>query len=488
MTGIQAVSETFLWHDYETFGADPRRDRPVQFAAVRTDTGLKEIGEPAVWYAAPADDVLPHPDACLITGITPQYARRHGLRETEFAGRIQAEMSEAATCSVGYNNFRFDDEVTRHLFYRNFIDPYEREWSRGNSRFDLIDLVRMTRALRPDGLAWADRDDGTPSFRLEDLAVANELATGRAHDALADVRATLALARRIRAAQPKLWNWALSLRDRHAVARMLTVSKPLLHVSARYPARWCGLAPVLPVAEHPRFRGQWLVWNLREDPAPFEDFDTGTLADLLFTPAADLPEDMPRLPVKLVRSNRCPMLAPPAVADAATRERLAIDPDAMERHAAWLHRHPDFIRRLRDVHEPPPPAGEPDPELALYGGFLPDTDRRQFGLIRELDGAGLAETAFHFDDERLPELLFRYRARNWPKSLDESEHQRWQAYRLRRLVDDPELASINLAGYHARLGELQGQPGVDTRLLDALAAWPVEIGGDELEHAITKNQ
>lgn len=482
------VSETFLWHDYETFGADPRRDRPVQFAALRTDTDLAILEDPVVWYAAPADDVLPHPDACLITGITPQYARQHGVRESEFAGRIAEEMGRAGTCCVGFNNFRFDDEVTRYLFYRNFIDPYEREWARGNSRFDLIDVVRMMRALRPEGLDWPDRDDGTPSFRLEDLARANDLDTGRAHDALADVHTTLELARKLAAAQPKLWRWALSLRDRFNVTRMLSPDKPLVHVSARYPARWCGLAPVLPLAEHPRFRGQWLVWNLREDPVAFTDYDSETLADLLFTPAADLPEDMSRLPVKLIRSNRCPMIAPMAVIDSAARKRLDIDLRTIARHSDWLRHHPDFIARLRAIHEPPPATTEPDPELALYSGFIPDHDRRQFGLIRDLDGHELAGMSLQFDDPRLPDLLFRYRARNWPESLTGDERDRWTDYRRRRLVDDPELSSIRLDDYRQHIARLRRQDNVDGRLLDALEAWIVEIGLDGLSDSSTENQ
>ena len=52
---------TFLWHDYETFGADTRRDRPAQFAAIRTDADLNEIGAPLMMYCRPANDYLPVP-------------------------------------------------------------------------------------------------------------------------------------------------------------------------------------------------------------------------------------------------------------------------------------------------------------------------------------------------------------------------------------------------------------------------------------------
>ncbi len=473
------MAESFLWHDYETFGADPRRDRPAQFAAIRTDADLEPVGEPVMLYCQPASDLLPQPDACLITGITPQQARAEGLPENEFAGAIAVQMHQPGTCSVGYNSLRFDDEFTRHLFWRNFFDPYAREYANGNSRFDLIDLARMMRALRPDGLAWPDREDGSPGFRLEALAAANGLDTRNAHDAMADVEATLGLARRMRAAQPRLWQWALRMRERHTVSALLAQRRPLLHASSRLPARYSATAPVLPLAEHPAIRSQWLVWNLRKDPYPFLELDADQLADLLWTPAADLPEGLQRLPVKIVRSNRCPMLAPMTVLDEAATERLELDLPQVEAHAAVLHDHPDFIVRLKALFQRPPGTAI-DPELDLYGGFVRGSDASLRDRIRELSPDQLNELSTPFEDERLNTLLFRYRARLWPERLDESELARWQAYRRRRLLHDPELASIQLAEYQQRLTELFQQHPERRELLEHLAQWPAEIGADEL--------
>ena len=206
------MATTLYWHDYETFGVDARRDRPAQFAGLRTDEELNEIGEPLNIYCKPALDVLPHPEACLITGITPQLADARGVLEPEFIARIHAEFAQPGTCGVGYNSLRFDDEVTRHTLYRNFYDPYAREWQNGNSRWDLIDLVRMTYALRPEGIEWPLKDDGKPSFRLENLATANNIGHESAHDALSDVRATIGVARLIRNRQPRLYDWLFQLR------------------------------------------------------------------------------------------------------------------------------------------------------------------------------------------------------------------------------------------------------------------------------------
>lgn len=474
------MSETFLWHDFETFGSDPRRDRPAQFAALRTDENLEQVEAPMVWYCKPADDVLPQPGACLITGITPQIAARKGVPETEFAGRVFEEMTRPGTCSVGFNNFRFDDEVTRFLFYRNYLDPYARERISSTSRFDLIDVARLTAALRPEGLSWPLNAKALPSFRLGDLAGANGLETRGAHDAMADVEMTLGIARLIRDAQPRLWQWALGLRDRWRVERMLGEGRPLLHVSARYAAEWHCIAPILPLGRHPRFPGFWLVWNLREDPTPFVELDSDELGDRLWTAAADLPEGVSRLPVKIVRGNRCPMVAPMNVLRPADSERLRINDTALARYGRMLSDHPDFLQRLRALHDSAPDTDSEDPELALYGGFIPDADRDRMALTRSLDGAGLAKTPMHFTDRRLEAILPRYRARNWPGSLNEEERAAWEKHRRRRLYDDPDLASIRVPQFKEELATLREAGEADGTILDALEAWLIEIRADTL--------
>ncbi|MGY6553869.1 MAG: exodeoxyribonuclease I [Wenzhouxiangella sp.] len=479
------MSDSFLWHDYETFGADPRRDRPAQFAAIRTDSELRPVADPMVLYCKPSADLLPQPAACLITGITPQMAAEHGVPEPEFAAAVFEAMAVPGTCTVGYNNFRFDDEFSRHLFWRNFFDPYTREFANGNSRFDLIDLARMTRALRPTGLNWPDREDGLPSFRLEHLAAANGMDTSRAHDALADVEATLGLARLIRQAQPRLWEWALGLRQRHVVDRLLRSGRPLLHSSSRLPAQWCATAAVLPIAEHPQFRGQWVVWNLREDPDAFLNLHDDLLADLLWTPAADLPEDQQRLPVKLIRANRCPMISPMAVLDGPAARRLAIDLDAVERHAARLIAAPEWCARVASLFQRPETSTAVDAELDLYGGFVARSDHAMRERIRQLDGQALADLASPFSDERLNVLLFRYRARHWPASLSDQERAAWDDYRRRRLIDDPELASIRLDEFCAELMRLRSQHPQHQALFQALADWLRQI---DLSDATTEYQ
>lgn len=461
-----AAPLTFLWHDYETFGADPRRDRPAQFAAIRTDADFNEVGETAEWFCRPADDYLPHPQACLITGITPQQARRRGLPEAEFAGRIEALMSVPGTCVLGYNSLRFDDEVTRHLFYRNLIDPYAREWQNGNSRWDLIDVVRAFHALRPTGIEWPRREDGAPSFRLEDLTAANGIAHQGAHDALADVRATIALARRLREANPRLFDYLLGLRGKRAVSKLLDVPgrKPVLHISRRYPASRGCAALVVPLAEHPTNPNGVIVYDLSVDPTPLFDLSAEQIRQRVFVSNDDLAEGEARIPLKVIHINKCPVLFPAsALKDVegpnkgeygAIVERLGLDVAACRAHWKHLAAHPEVASRVSEVFAAPPPSGPEDPDLMLYaGGFFSPADRQQMQRVRDSDPWDLVGARFAFQDPRLEEMVFRFRARSYPETLEGEELAQWEAYRWARMNDAP-VAGLTLKGFAREIERL----------------------------------
>jgi exodeoxyribonuclease-1 len=469
--------QTFFWHDYETFGADSRRDRPVQFAGIRTTLELEIIGEPVMFYGKPPLEMPPHPDACMITGITPQLAEREGVNEAEFAARVLEQLATPGTCGVGYNSLRFDDEFTRQMLYRNFYEPYGREWENGNSRWDLIDLVRLCQALRPEGIIWPTRDDGSPSFKLEHLASANQLKQERAHDALSDVYALIDLARLIRVRQPRLWAWYYSLRRKQKVFEMLDVVNitPVVHVSSRYPASRHCLTVIAPLAAHPTRAGEVIVYDLATDPTEWLALDEDDIADRIFTARADLPEGVERIPLRTVRANHAPALAPLSVLQGVDLTRLQLDMDRCLAHREVLRAVDGLAEKLRRVFqraaELPPPE---DPELALYGGgFLPDSDKKLLAQVRATPPAQLGQPAFPFRDQRYPELLFRYRARNWPETLDADEYVRWESFRQARLTRHMALTGLTLDDYFARLAELRGDPKAHDKLalLDQLQAW-----------------
>jgi exodeoxyribonuclease-1 len=473
---------SFLFYDLETFGSDPRTSRIAQFAAIRTDTDLNQVEEPISFFVRPADDLLPSPVATLITGITPQHALREGVNEAEAFARIFEEMSRPETCTLGYNSLRFDDEFIRHGLFRNFFDAYEREWRGGNCRWDLLDVLRLAHAIRPEGIAWPKREDGATSFRLEHLAVANGVRTGDAHEALSDVRALIGIARRLRDAQPRLWDYALRLRDKRQAAQLLdTVAMaPVLHVSQRYPAARLCAAAVLPLTRHPQIDSRVIVFDLDSEPDALLALDVDEIADRLYTPAADLPQGEARIPLKEVHLNKCPSLIAWTHLRDGDLVRLSIDAETVHRRAAMLRdAGPALAEKVRRVYaRSRPPRDRADVDAGLYDGFVGDGDKRRFSQVRATPPDILGGREFGFADARLSELLFRYRARNWPGTLTVDERARWNDYRRRRLLAESDLSEATLELHRMELGQLRLQHAGDGGklvLLDQLDAWSRDI-------------
>ncbi len=475
------MGASFLFYDLETFGKDPRRTRIAQFAAIRTDEHLDPIDEPWDFLVRPADDLLPSPAATLITGIEPQRAARDGVSECEAFARIFDAMSVPGTCTLGYNSLRFDDEFVRYGLFRNFFDPYEREWRGGNSRWDLLDVMRLAHALRPDGIVWPLREDGAPSFKLEHLADANGVREGDAHEALSDVRALIGMARKLKTAQPKLWDYTLRLRDKKFAARLLdTVAMtPVLHVSQRFPAARLCAAAVAPLIRHPQIDSRVIVYDLHEPVEALLELDADDIADRLYTPAADLPPEVARVPLKEVHLNRSPMLIEWQHLRDADFDRLRIDPALVESRAAQLRdAGPALAEKLRRIYAKRSVPETLDVDGSLYDGFLLDGDKRKFAELRSTPPEVLGQRDFAFQDARLTELLFRYRARNWPETLNAVESERWTAYRRQRLGEDRGWSEYSFDTHRAEVEALRLAHPDDGRaqaLLDQVQAWARDI-------------
>lgn len=473
-------THTFYWHDYETFGRVPRRDRPAQFAGVRTDADLNEIGEPTMVYCQPAPDYLPDPESCLLTGILPQTCLAEGVPEHRFAEIIEAELARPGTVGVGYNSIRFDDEVTRHLFWRNLIDPYAREWQNQCGRWDILDVVRATYALRPDGIEWPKHEDGRPSFKLEHLTKANGLAHEAAHDALSDVRATIALARLIKSKQPRLWDFCVKLRRKDEVIREMGVGKPFLHISGMYGTERGGMALVWPLAPHPTNKNEVIVWDLASDPTELLDLDVETLRLRMFSKADALPEGVTRLPIKTLHINKSPIVVGnlKTVSD-ETAARWNLQRDVAMRHAEIAAREGHRLAGMWPlVFERPAPSTPVDVDEDLYGGFVGNDDRRNLTRLRGLSPSQLADKRPAFADPRLEELLFRYRARNFPDTLSDEEQQQWRQHCAARLHDGAG-GAFTLEAFFERVEALE--PEADDRgqdILGALVDYATEIAPD----------
>lgn len=474
-------TNTLYWHDYETFGIDPKRDRPVQFAGIRTDEDLNIIGEPLVIYCRPANDFLPSPQACMVTGIAPQLALTEGLSEADFIAKIHAEFAQPGTCTVGYNNIRFDDEFTRYTLYRNFYDPYAREWQNGNSRWDIIDLLRLTKALRPDGIQWPKRDDGHTSFRLEVLSQANNIAHESAHDALSDVLATIEVARLVKTQQPRLYQYIYEHRFKYKVQDLINLQKqtPLVHISGMYPAEKGHMGIIVPIAMDAKNKNAVIVYELHGDPAPLIGMTIEQIKYLTFTRADDLLEGEHRLPLKTVHLNKCPAIVPLKTLTDENIKHWKINLEQCAQHLETLKTDQSLPERIQEAFKPSYSTPPDDPDQNLYsGGFFSSNDKEKMDLIRGTKKSALGNLTLNFEDERLEEMLFRYRCRNYPDTLLMHEIERWDKFRIQRMTSAEGDASIKLEEYQEELSELRKNELTTEKiqLVDQLEAYPELIG------------
>jgi len=445
---------TFYFYDLETSGINPRASRIMQFGGQRADMNLKPIGEPDNILIKMTPDILPDPEAVLITGITPQTTLTNGISEAEFLKYFSESIAMPNTVFVGYNNVRFDDEFIRFTLWRNFYDSYEWQWKEGRSRWDLLDLARMTRALRPEGIEWPFASDGKPSNRLELLTSVNKLEHDGAHDALSDVRASLAVARLIMNKQTKLFEYLLNLRNKTNVAVLVGKGQPVVYSSGRYPSEYEKTTIAVMVGPHPG-RNAALMYDLRIDPDEF----TGLTPKQLVALWQLRGKDAPYFPVKALSYNRCPAVAPFSVLDVKSANRLGIDSAKIDANLKKLLKAKDFGDKLAAAEEIIRPTAQPEliadeqrVDGQLYDGFVNNADKVKMSVVRAADVDKLADLQLDFADERLKLMLPLYKARNYPKSLNRDELQWWEEFRAKRLLDGGANSLASL--YFKRIEEL----------------------------------
>nr|WP_230197093.1 exodeoxyribonuclease I [secondary endosymbiont of Heteropsylla cubana] len=427
---------TYLVHDYETFGKNPALDRPAQFASLRVNKDLRILSKPQVFLCSPANDYLPDPEAVLIHGITPQQTLRDGVIESAFARRIHQLFNTPNTCILGYNNISFDDEFSRHLFYRNFYDPYSWSWQKGNSRWDILNIVRACYALRPEGIKWPSNDKGQPSFRLEDLTLANGIKHYHAHDAMSDVYATLAIAKLIRQMQPKLFDYFYQYRRKQQLKLLIDISamKPLIYISAIFGLIRSNIALVAPLAWHPANPNAIIVCDLSGDVQILANLDNDILRSRLYTKYNDtMNHDTNAVPLQIIYLNKCPALAPAHTLRTLDAERLGIKIKHCINNLIWLRKQSGLKEKIIMLfNETKHFTSSEDVDAQLYDAFFSRSERTSMELILSTPPEHIRSLEKFFTDPRLQPLLFRYRARNFPSTLNQDEHLKWLQYRKTR--------------------------------------------------------
>lgn len=470
---------TFYFYDLETSGLSSRAQRIMQFAGQRTDMDLKPIGEPDNWLVKLSDEILPDPDAILVTGITPQKTHSEGYTEAEFLKLFFESVCQPDTIITGFNNARFDDEFIRTTLWRNFYDPYEWQWQDGRSRWDLMDVVRMVRAIRPQGIKWpfgparkkglsehgkivapkvGDEDPKklVPTNRLELITELNGLSHDNAHDALSDVNATIAVAKLIKDKQPKMFDYLLSMRNKKEVAKLVDPDEPVpyLYTSGRYSNQHLKTTAVCSISslEH----GNVLVYDLSVNPNVFINQSDQELTQTLF----NRDSETEKLIVKVLKPNTCPAVAPLGVLDEDAEENIGLKKSQLILNFQDLMKKPEFLDRIIQLHDKQTQDKKSkyktatDPEFQLYDGFVGEGDKQKLRVVRASDSESLADLSLDFADPRLEPLLIRYKAKNYPRSLNSTERDEWEDYRAKRIVEGTD-GQLSIMEFDKKISELQ---------------------------------
>lgn len=451
------MSASFYFYDLETSGINSRTSRIMQFAGQRTDLNLRPVEEPDNILIKLTNDILPEPEAIMVTGITPQATLADGVTEYEFLRYFTDKIATPDTIFVGYNNVRFDDEFIRFIHYRNFYDAYEWCWQDNRSRWDILDVIRMTRALRPDGIEWPYTIDGKPTNRLELLTSVNKLEHSHAHDALSDVNATITVARLIMNKQPKLFDYLLKIRNKNEVKKLVETSQPFVYSSGRYPSGYQKTTVAVYLGSHAGKQGS-LVYDLRRDPDEVANLSPEELAKIWYQKTDD---EAKRFPVKTITYNKCPAVAPLSVleSDKKAQENIKIDLNKTAENLEKLSKYNDFYNKLckalkilEKQSQTSFLASSSQVDSQLYDGFFSDQDKVAMSVVRAAEPDEVSSLDMKFQDPRLNELLPLYKARNFSKYLDQSEIEAWEKHRVNFLLSGGN--NSRMSKYFARLNEL----------------------------------
>lgn len=467
------MAGTFFFYDLETSGLSARDDRIMQFAGQRTSMDLQSIGDPVNVMVRLSDDSLPSPEALLVTGITPQQTLADGYSEAEFARMFTDEIAIPNTIMVGYNNVRFDDEFMRHTLWRNFYDPYEWSWAEGRSRWDLLDVVRLFRALRPSGIEWPVDSEGRSVNRLELLSKVNNLEHTHAHDALSDVEALIGVAKLLKSNQPKMFDYLLAMRDKKAVAELVNLEnpEPFIYASGRYDGKYEKTTIAFPIAPGKK-PGSVLVYNLRFSPNDYVDLSAEDIIKRLSASYEERrADDFVPIPVKELMYNRCPAVAKISALDQSSQQRLDLDVETITKHRDQLLGHRDLVDKIAAAWQNRPDFPKnADVEGQLYDSFTPDVDKPKINAIRNATAETLADFHPNFVDDRLSELLFRYKARQFPSSLSADERMAWEQFKAEKFQRE-------LPDYMARLAKIAADTTDSNKqfVLEELQLWVESI-------------
>lgn len=450
----------YVFYDTETTGTDTTFDQILQFAAILTDADLNELDRFEIRCRL-LPHVIPAPGALLATRVTPAMLTDTTLpTHYEMMLQISEKLRQwSPAIFVGYNTLSFDEPLLRQAFYQT-LQPVYLTNTNGNQRADVLRLAQATAVLAPNAMAVPISDKGKPTLRLDTLAPANGFAHENAHDALADVEATIYMAQLVRDRAPDVWNALLPLVNKAEVTARLSSGDPNCLVD--YHMGVPSLRAVVGCGHHPKNPSMQAVFDLRRDPVEVMNLSEEDLAKETKGSNRAL---------RTIYTNKMPAIVDPALV-ADLQDAVDLPMAELVRRAAVVTADGQFAARVGKAMEQRYPPFEPAQvvEQRMYEGFPSRADESRMQVFHLGDWYKRAEIAETIEDERYRELARRLVFVNAPEALAGTRRAQLQTWLQNRRLGREDVVAGRTIG-DAILELEEGTRSDQTSEAEAIRMW-----------------
>jgi exodeoxyribonuclease-1 len=403
----------FVFYDFETTGTSVIYAQPLQFAAIVTDENFNVL-DTVDWRCRIAPHILPAPYALKVTNLAPEQVTNNNLQSAfEFAQNLHQFLEKwQPAIWIGYNTISFDEPMLRQLFYQNLQPNIYATSMNGNSRLDVMKMVWAAHSLRPEILTFPENDKGKTSFKLDQLAPANGFAHESAHDALADVEATIFILNKIKTADPDFFDGLVRTQDKEYIGSLLRSFEPV-QVTLRFggapPKTYCGC-----------YCG---TNSQNKNEIAFADFDAIDAEALVNLSDPEILEAITQSP-KVIRPLR--------LNNAETIMRLD-NPTALQcSFCEKVSRSDYFVSRVSVIlpqrFEAVEDEGDVPVEEKIHGGFYSHHDQDVIAEFQSADWQRRKELVEQFEDKRLIQLGRRLIVFYAPQLLSEEQKSAFKSF------------------------------------------------------------
>ena len=381
----------YVFYDTETTGIETAFDQILQFAAIKTDDEFVELDRFDIRCRL-LPHVVPSPGALRVTKVTPAMLTDPSLpSHFEAISQIRAKLLDWSPATfIGYNSIAFDEDLLRQAFFQNLHPAYLTNTG-GNSRADIMRVSHAVHTYSPNSISVPMNDNGKQTFRLDQLAPANGYSHDQAHEAMADVEATIHMARLARDRAPEIWQAMERSVTKNAVKQHVTGERMLSLTEYHFGRAYSWL--VTYCGENPEYEGQLAVFDLYQDPDEFRHLSVERMVSVLNT--------NPKV-IRSLRANAQPILMPADAAPEGTKA-LQISPEERQHRVDFIREDTEFQARVGQALALRFADQEPSPhvEKRIYDGFPGREDQSLMEQFHRVDWAERAAIAERIEDPRI---------------------------------------------------------------------------------------